>query len=156
MRAIKWIIVVLLALVVTFCAYLYLGRSFYTLPNGKCVTVWKKPGPYAYIIPERYWGLTPPGPGTSHIRLHRFTTAVDLIWLDDTQSWLLSNESLFECEIHTVPGQPAISRCRDRECDDAKNLIDPTDDGKYRAGVQNIQIYVKDGYARVRNGSTIL
>ena len=150
------IVVLLLVLTSMVMAYRYWGRSFYTLSNGECVTVWKGPGEFAYIIPSRYLALSLPDSSTSHIRINRMATVVDLVWIDVDSSWLVSSPTFLDYKTQVAVGDARIERCNDQDCKEAKNLMDQADSRKYKSGVLSVQIYVKDGHARVRDGSTVL
>jgi hypothetical protein len=151
----RTIIVIFVGLFALFF-YRYYRRSFYRFGNNQSITFWRNAPESAYLIQGYYFGVLPPDGDRPYVRLDRNIQVVDLIWMDRDTSWLLLNRSLLECKINTVQDEPPFIRCSERECGEDMNLMDPLDNGKYKAGVQSLQIYVNDGYGRMRSGSTVL
>ncbi|MCF2489884.1 hypothetical protein [Dyadobacter sp. CY347] len=129
-------------------------RTFYCLPNGQCVTVWKRMGNNCYIIPDKYYGIFTPS--LSHIETSN-TQYLTLYFNDNyPKSIVVRNQGNItgkrEIKIIIYPyGDWKLSGYSE----DNRSVFYERNARKFRdvkAHIDYIDLDIKENYGRDKNG----
>jgi len=150
MKKITKVIIILGFIVGVPIVYYQQSRSVYCLPDGKCITVWKRIGGTCYIIPRKYYGITEPS--DNFIRTTNVSD-LDLIWKKPEQMLVVGKEvKIFNRDKDAII---MVNYNEMRQHNDSLYLSFDGSYHRYKKEVDYIYINIKEGYAKDKTGKKL-
>lgn len=127
-------------------------RNYYCLPDGKCLTVWKRVGGTCYIIPGKYYGVAKPS--ENYIKTTN-TNDATIYWNKKTPDKIIVRIEESYSIVNTNNDEIYIEDFRSNAGANLDSVLYNKSSLKFsdvNTGVDYISVYIKENYARSKNG----